>query len=182
MPCAIGYATANPPNGQPLLLGIDNYDASNKAATQATAVSRTWPLLVLEAQGNYTVQAIVTCPSAGMNNDAPKDITSSPDGTCGGTLRYKCQDTKFFYGNCCGADGYCGYSPNECATGWLVSKDAPDRHGRTDSQTSQPIQLRPLRHGNHRHKHKVRRCHDHDLGYRHPAHNAANHNARRLQG
>jgi hypothetical protein len=48
----------------------------------------------------------------------PKDSVPSPDGTCGGPSRYKCTDTKVFYGNCCGARGFCGYSANECSIGW----------------------------------------------------------------
>lgn len=50
----------------------------------------------------------------------PKDLAPSPDGTCGGPLRYKCTNSNIFYGNCCGANGFCGYSANECRDGWSV--------------------------------------------------------------
>jgi hypothetical protein len=43
----------------------------------------------------------------------------SPDGTCGGPQKYKCQDSAF--GNCCSSGGYCGSSVNHCAQGWLVT-------------------------------------------------------------
>lgn len=48
----------------------------------------------------------------------PKDSVPSVDGTCGGPSRYKCTGTDVFYGKCCGASGFCGYSSNECFDGW----------------------------------------------------------------
>lgn len=46
--------------------------------------------------------------------------TPSPDGTCGGMSQYSCSNTSVFFGNCCGADGLCGYSKESCGDRWLV--------------------------------------------------------------
>ncbi|KAH6720298.1 hypothetical protein BKA61DRAFT_594595 [Leptodontidium sp. MPI-SDFR-AT-0119] len=44
----------------------------------------------------------------------PSPISPSPDGTCGYIKSYKCTDTKYYFGNCCSAAGYCGTSQYHC--------------------------------------------------------------------
>lgn len=78
-------------------------------------------MVIVEAQGNTTIQAVAACPYAYHRGNPPADKHPSPDGTCGGLVRYSCLNTKFFYGRCCGKDGYCGYSGQECAIGWYVT-------------------------------------------------------------
>ncbi|KAJ3499821.1 hypothetical protein NLG97_g7 [Lecanicillium saksenae] len=65
------YPMINPVRTQPFVLGVDAYLGQaaplDKLAAEASAFSRTWPLVILEAQGDYTVQATISCPSAGAN-------------------------------------------------------------------------------------------------------------------
>ncbi|KAG7138088.1 WSC domain-containing protein like [Verticillium longisporum] len=62
-----------------------------------------------------TSNAPVTTATATSTKPAPTPFTPSPDGTCGYDNKYKCTDTKYNYGNCCGAAGYCGFSDWECS-------------------------------------------------------------------
>jgi hypothetical protein len=42
----------------------------------------------------------------------------SPDGSCGGTKKYKCADSGF--GNCCSSSGFCGSTTAHCSAGCQV--------------------------------------------------------------
>lgn len=63
-----GYSTLNPPNGQPFLLGVNTYNVTNttqrKSDFEAQTLAKVWPLIILESEGNYSVQATASCPSA----------------------------------------------------------------------------------------------------------------------
>ncbi|KAH8895967.1 hypothetical protein GQ53DRAFT_761702 [Thozetella sp. PMI_491] len=45
----------------------------------------------------------------------PSPYSPSPDGTCGYKNKYKCTDTEYYFGSCCGAAGYCGFTDWECS-------------------------------------------------------------------
>lgn len=50
------------------MLGIDDYKGSpeKKRDLQQTAISRVWPLIILETENAVPVNAVMTCPSAGF--------------------------------------------------------------------------------------------------------------------
>ncbi|KAJ3493592.1 hypothetical protein NLG97_g4635 [Lecanicillium saksenae] len=113
-----GYGKSNPQNGRPFVFGVDKpTDSSSMSKTKAfsVAASRVWPVVIIEAQGNYSAQASFSCPSASRPPSGRQELVPSKDGTCGGSLKYKCTDTKYFYGNCCGTDGICDYSDEVCS-------------------------------------------------------------------
>ncbi|KAI9740058.1 MAG: hypothetical protein M1818_004809 [Claussenomyces sp. TS43310] len=69
-----GYPITTPTNEEPFLLRVDTYNASHvqsKSDLQDQVLSKAWPLVILEAEGNYSVQATMTCPHAGP---AQKDV------------------------------------------------------------------------------------------------------------
>lgn len=67
--CNSGYWTTSPSSGVPFLLGVETYNTTavnrSRSSVQDQVLSKAWPLLILEAEGNYTVQATITCPTAG---------------------------------------------------------------------------------------------------------------------
>ncbi|KAH6713480.1 hypothetical protein BKA61DRAFT_75395 [Leptodontidium sp. MPI-SDFR-AT-0119] len=60
---------------------------------------------------------VVEPPAPSTTVDAPTTTPTaiSPEGICGGTSGYTCQDSVF--GNCCSALGYCGHSAEYCGNG-----------------------------------------------------------------
>lgn len=101
------------------MLGLDDYgEQANQKNVQQKAVSRAWPMIILEAQERHVIVTSMTCPFAGLGSSV--DVRPSPDGTCGGSSRFSCKSTDTFYGYCCGAEGLCGWSDDECSDslGW----------------------------------------------------------------
>ncbi|KAF2024260.1 hypothetical protein EK21DRAFT_24363, partial [Setomelanomma holmii] len=62
--------------------------------------------------GNCTM-IIPAPPADSFGTCTSTDI--SPDGTCGGTNKYKCKSSSF--GNCCSTSGYCGSTSAHCGVG-----------------------------------------------------------------
>ena len=64
-----GYWTTTPTNGEPFLLGVEAYNTSGVNASKSTiqdkVLSKVWPVVILEAEEDYSVQAAMTCPYAG---------------------------------------------------------------------------------------------------------------------
>ncbi|KAJ6785863.1 hypothetical protein PWT90_10962 [Aphanocladium album] len=67
----LGYPIINPIRAQPFVVGADAYIGQgaplDKSIAEASAISRVWPLVILEAQGDYTIQATISCASAGAD-------------------------------------------------------------------------------------------------------------------
>ncbi|KAJ6781228.1 hypothetical protein PWT90_05091 [Aphanocladium album] len=72
------YPRLNPTNGEPFILAVDKYGAGDvfKAAAYKRAISRAWPLLVVEAEEETPVWTTSTWPSAGIPV-SPKSPLSS---------------------------------------------------------------------------------------------------------
>lgn len=102
-------------------MALDKYDkeGASRENVLKSAISKAWPLIVLETQGRKMVTFSITCPYAGLKSP-PKKTTPSPDGTCGRPSGYSCQGTSLFFGKCCGPEGFCGYSETDCTDtlGW----------------------------------------------------------------
>ncbi|KAH4376940.1 hypothetical protein HBH99_208780 [Parastagonospora nodorum] len=62
--------------------------------------------------GSTTAHCTAGC-QVSFGNCTSTDI--SPDGTCGGTNKYKCKGSAF--GDCCSSSGYCGSSTTHCTAG-----------------------------------------------------------------
>ena len=62
--------------------------------------------------GSTSAHCTAGCQSA-FGTCTSTDI--SPDGTCGGTKKYKCKGSS--YGDCCSSAGYCGKSTDHCGAG-----------------------------------------------------------------
>ncbi|KAF1837394.1 hypothetical protein BDW02DRAFT_139849 [Decorospora gaudefroyi] len=62
--------------------------------------------------GSTTAHCTAGCQSA-FGTCTTTDI--SPDGTCGGTKKYKCKGSPF--GDCCSSNGYCGKTTDHCNAG-----------------------------------------------------------------
>lgn len=86
-----------------------------------------WSRDPLYSSGQFGV--VVDDVDASFDNIAikplpPKELVPTTDGTCGGLSGFKCisnsTDSGIFYGKCCGADGFCGYSADTCRNGWYV--------------------------------------------------------------
>ncbi|KAL2014996.1 hypothetical protein VTK56DRAFT_6547 [Thermocarpiscus australiensis] len=66
--------------------------------------------------GSTSTSSMATPPPATTSSQpSVVPFSPSPDGTCGGALKYKCTGTDVYYGYCCGARGYCGYTEWECS-------------------------------------------------------------------
>lgn len=120
MPPPQVYSALNPINGQPFILGLDDYgkELSSRQHVKDAALSRAWTVITLEAQEKQVVTTAMTCPYPGLGYST--DVRPSPDGSCGGSLGYTCKGTDAFFGNCCGAQGLCGWTDDECSDvlGW----------------------------------------------------------------
>lgn len=77
----IAYPFINPPNGQPFILAADEYGdgKDDKSTAHSKALSRAWPLIILEAEQYDTVWATMTCPFAEAVTNKSSDSSSTSE-------------------------------------------------------------------------------------------------------